>query len=119
MWLGKCPSHLRSNCVLKSYNRYTKKITVAALFFIFYCAGNIIGPQTFRPKDAPRFIPAEITLIVCYGICVVDLCFLYWHLNRSNKRKAVKRADPLYKKLGNQEFLDLTDKENPEFVYVL
>ena len=29
------------------------------------------------------------------------------------------RADPSYIKLQNQEFLDLTDRENAEFVYTL
>ncbi|KAJ6168284.1 hypothetical protein N7497_001127 [Penicillium chrysogenum] len=24
-------------------------------------------PQTFRPKDAPRYVPAEVTIIVCWG----------------------------------------------------
>jgi ACS family allantoate permease-like MFS transporter len=36
-----------------------------------------------------------------------------------NKKKAKLRAQPGYKKLENQEFLDLTDRENPEFVYTL
>ncbi|KAL8930433.1 MAG: hypothetical protein Q9208_000617 [Pyrenodesmia sp. 3 TL-2023] len=83
---------------------YTKKTTVAAIYLISYCAGNIIGPQTFRPKDAPRYVPAEITIICC------------WHLN---KKKAAFRARPEYVKLENQEWLDLTDKENPEFIYSL
>lgn len=89
------------------------------MFFIFYCAGNIIGPQTFRPKDAPRYVPAEITLIVCYGVCLIDLAFLYGYLKHANKNKAAQRAEPSYRKLVNQEFLDLTDCENPDFVYVL
>ena len=42
---------------------YTKKTTVAALFLIAYCAGNIIGPQTFNAKEAPRFRSAEITIL--------------------------------------------------------
>lgn len=42
---------------------YTKKTTVAAMYLIGYCVGNIIGPQTFRPKDAPRYIPAEIVIV--------------------------------------------------------
>lgn len=45
---------------------YTKKTTVAAMYLIGYCVGNIIGPQTFRPKDKPRYVPAEITIIVCW-----------------------------------------------------
>lgn len=33
--------------------------------------------------------------------------------------KAVLRARHGYKKLERQEFLDLTDRENPEFIYTL
>ena len=116
---------------------YTKKTTVAALYLIGYCVGNIIGmslrlgnwqwvithiytgPQTFRPKDAPRYVPAEITIIVCWGACIFDLLFIYWYCNHQNKKKAAFRAQPGYMKLENQEWLDLTDRENPEFVYTL
>ncbi|KAL9106296.1 MAG: hypothetical protein Q9187_008577 [Circinaria calcarea] len=98
---------------------YTKKTTVAALYLIAYCAGNIIGPQTFRPKDMPRYKPAEITIICCWGACLIDLVFIWWYCQSQNKRKAAFRAQPTYRKLDNQEWLDLTDRENPEFVYTL
>ncbi|GAB7355398.1 hypothetical protein MBLNU459_g5917t1 [Dothideomycetes sp. NU459] len=98
---------------------YTKKTTVAALYLIGYCVGNIIGPQTFRPKDAPRYVPAEITIICCWGVCIVDMFFIYWYSRRQNRIKAAVRASPEYVKLENQEWLDLTDRENPEFVYTL
>ncbi|KAI4715698.1 putative MFS allantoate transporter [Aureobasidium sp. EXF-10727] len=98
---------------------WTKKTTVAALYLIGYCAGNIIGPQTFRPKDAPRYIPAEIVIIVCYLLCIVDIVFIYWYCKRQNKKRAAIRASESYVKLENQEWLDLTDRENPEFVYTL
>ncbi|KIW22988.1 uncharacterized protein PV07_11224 [Cladophialophora immunda] len=98
---------------------YTKKTTVAALYLIGYCVGNIIGPQTFRPKDAPRYRPAEITIIVCWGACLIDLAFIWWYCRRMNKKKEQQRAEPGYVKLENQEWLDLTDKENPEFSYSL
>lgn len=119
---------------------YTKKTTVAALYLICYCVGNIIGkispqgdllhtthpmsddcvgPQTFRPKDAPRYVPAEITIICCWGACIADLLFIYWYCQIQNKKKAAFRARPDYMKLENQEWLDLTDRENPEFMYTL
>lgn len=117
---------------------YTKKTTVAAIYLISYCAGNIIGmlpllrimrktaadrisigPQTFRPKDQPRYKPAEITIIVCWGACIVDLLFIWWYYRNQNRKKAGLRAQPHYRKLENQEWLDLTDRENPEFVYTL
>ncbi|PSS25344.1 hypothetical protein M430DRAFT_33094 [Amorphotheca resinae ATCC 22711] len=98
---------------------YTKKTTVAALYLMGYCAGNIIGPQTFQPKDAPRYVPAEITIIVCWGVCILDMLFIYWYYRRMNKKNEEIRAAPGYRKLDKQEFLDLTDKENHEFVYTL
>ena len=116
---------------------YTKKTTVAALYLIGYCAGNIIGmslvlfspnlkttdahpgPQTFRPSDAPHYVPAEITIICCWGACLIDIAFIWWYCRRQNKKKAAYRARPGYMKLENQEWLDLTDRENPEFVYTL
>lgn len=82
---------------------YTKKTTVAALYLIAYCVGNIIGPQTFRPKDAPRYKPAEITIIVCWGLCLIDLAFIWWYCRRMNKKKEMQRAEPGYTKLENQE----------------
>ena len=116
---------------------YTKKVTVAAMYLIGYCVGNIIGTyrqptgtwfgtnpstsgqQTFRPSDAPRYVPAEVTIIVCWGVCLGILAFIHFYCVRQNKKKAEIRAAPGYVKLENQEWLDLTDRENPEFIYTL
>lgn len=98
---------------------YTKKTTVAALYLIGYCVGNIIGPQTFRPKDAPRYVPAEIVIICCWGVCLCIMFFIYFRYRSENNKKAAVRNAPGYVKLDNQEWLDLTDRENPEFIYSL
>jgi ACS family allantoate permease-like MFS transporter len=82
---------------------YTKKTTVAAMYLIGYCTGNIIGPQTFKAKDAPRYVPAEITIIVCWGVCLGILLFIYLYSGWQNKKKAEIRAQPGYVKLENQE----------------
>ena len=84
---------------------YTKKTTVAALYLIGYCVGNIIGPQTFRPKDAPRYVPGEITIIACWGACILDILFIWWWTRRQNHKKAAVRAQPEYVKLENQEYV--------------
>ena len=34
---------------------FTKKATVSAIYFIMYCTGNIIGPQLFFEKEAPKY----------------------------------------------------------------
>ena len=89
---------------------YTKKMTVAAIYLMAYCIGNIIGPQTFRPKDAPQYVPAEITIIVCLCLCLLDFGFIYWYCKRQNRKKAAVRAQPGYAKVENQEWLDMTDR---------
>lgn len=84
---------------------YTKKTTVAALYLIGYCVGNIIGPQTFRPSDGPRYVPAEITILACWGACLVDLAMIWAYCKFQNGRKRRVREEPGYVKLENQEFL--------------
>jgi ACS family allantoate permease-like MFS transporter len=79
----------------------------------------MIGPQTFKAKDAPRYVPAEITIIVCWVVCLGILAFIHVYCVWQNKKKRNIREAPDYVKLMNQEWLDLTDKENPEFVYTL
>ncbi len=98
---------------------WTKKTTAAAMYFIGYCVGNIIGPQVFQAKDAPDYRPAKITIIICYFLAVADIFFIYFWYRLQNKKKAAVRAQPNYQRLQYGEFYDLTDKENPEFVYSL
>lgn len=105
---------------------YTKKTTVAAVYLIGYCVGNIIGksytiisncdaaancrlicpgPLTFRPQDAPRYVSAEITIIACWGVCLFILLFIWWWYKKENRRKGAIRSDPGYVRLENQELV--------------
>lgn len=34
---------------------FTKRATVSAIYFIMYCAGNIVGPQLFFARQAPKY----------------------------------------------------------------
>lgn len=74
------------------------------------------GPQTFRGSS---YVPAEITICVCWGVCIGILLFIHFYCTWQNHKKAQVRAAPHYTKLENQEWLDLTDRENPEFIYSL
>jgi ACS family allantoate permease-like MFS transporter len=98
---------------------YTKKTIIAALYLIFYCAGNIIGPQVYLTKYAPQYLLALEAGVMLWVFCAADLIFIGWWFKRQNKKKAEIRAMPGYTTLRDQEFLDLTDGENPEFVYRL
>jgi ACS family allantoate permease-like MFS transporter len=67
------------------------------------------GPQTFRPEDAPRYVPAEATIIACYGTCLFILAFIHFYCVWQNKKKAQIRAVPGYVKLENQEYVVSTE----------
>ncbi|KAJ9604774.1 Allantoate permease [Cladophialophora chaetospira] len=99
----------------------TKKITVTCIGTIAYTVGNIISPQTFQARDAPRYLPAKISIVILYFLITVDLCLIrlvYVHRNKKrDATKAARRDDYVLKK--NHEFLDLTDIQNQEFRYSL
>ncbi|KAI1332892.1 major facilitator superfamily transporter allantoate [Xylariaceae sp. FL0255] len=96
---------------------WTKKTTVAAMYLIAYCVGNIIGPQVFRPSDQPLYLNAATVLLVALIVAELNLFFIYWWCKRQNANKAKLREAPGYTKVEGQEFMDLTDHENPEFIY--
>jgi MFS family permease len=41
---------------------FTKKTTVSAIYFIMYCTGNIIGPQLFFTREAPKY---QVSICFC------------------------------------------------------
>ncbi|KAI1632961.1 major facilitator superfamily domain-containing protein [Biscogniauxia mediterranea] len=99
----------------------TKKITVACIGTIAYTIGNIISPQTFQPRDAPRYLPAKISICIIYFLITVDLFIMRYVLDRRNKEREQEKREQgeAYTLQENHEFLDLTDLENREFRYEL
>ncbi|KAM0748114.1 MFS general substrate transporter [Meredithblackwellia eburnea MCA 4105] len=118
---------------------HTKRTTAQAMNLVGYCIGNIIGPQVWQAKYAPRnFVPWAV-VIVSYSLCPVILLLIRFILNRENKRREalafaakadgidqeeevvdVKHADgtTTVEKV-DKAFLDLTDKENLDYRYCL
>ncbi|BEJ05647.1 hypothetical protein CcaverHIS641_0301690 [Cutaneotrichosporon cavernicola] len=94
----------------------TKKTFVTGMILVFNCTGNLIGPQTFRDKDAPVYAPALLTFVICNSINLGILVALFFYYRWEN----IKR-DRLYGKPAPDEdhFVDLTDRENKSFRYVL
>ena len=85
-----------------------------AILLMSFCLGNIIGPETFRKQDAPDYRPAKITIIITTAIAaglVAVLRVVYGWENRRRDRR--ERGAEEHK--ANQEFMDLTDRENGEF----
>ncbi|KZT57446.1 putative MFS allantoate transporter [Calocera cornea HHB12733] len=96
---------------------YTKKTTVSALVLVAFAVGNLIGPQAFQAKDAPRYTPGLGTIVGCWSLCVLLLLVIWFVNHRDNRRRDSLRDKSDYVHMKNQEFLDLTDGENMEFRY--
>lgn len=108
-------------------------------------AGNIIGPLLFNKKDAPDYTPGLrkvlalfVALVALTAIQAGNLMFL----NKMQERKRVANGKPAKLKdlsmekhytaqsefdveereqahLGEKALLDLPDRKNDEFVYLL
>lgn len=95
---------------------HTKKVTTSAIFLIGYCVGNLVGPQTFRNSEAPGYQGAKTAIVSCGFIGLFVLCVIWASYIWENKRKD-KIDLSKHQALENQEFADLTDKENVFFRY--
>ncbi|KAI8624152.1 MFS general substrate transporter [Xylariaceae sp. FL1651] len=56
--------------VQSNFRGVTKKMTMTALLFIAYCAGNIAGPQLFISTEAPTYSTAFRAILICYSLVV-------------------------------------------------
>ncbi|KAJ4475567.1 MFS general substrate transporter [Lentinula aciculospora] len=113
---------------------HTKRITTNAIMLCAYCIGNAAAPFMWQAKYKPRnHIPWTI-IGICYGICMLLLLAIRFHLQRQNKLRQNEphdhQYDDVYIERVNEdgtideikvekEFLDLTDKQNRDFRYVL
>ncbi|KAL4878464.1 major facilitator superfamily domain-containing protein [Aspergillus karnatakaensis] len=101
----------------------TKKSTVLALTFIAWAGGNAAAPQIFQSSDAPRYAKGFTAHFCLYGLFNVLLFLLRGAYMRRNKARKVANADGGAGEDGVEgadrhanAFLDLTDRENGEFV---
>ncbi|KAF2801304.1 MFS general substrate transporter [Mytilinidion resinicola] len=115
---------------------HTKKTAVIALYHVGYGLGNILSPQLFQPQYAPRYI---VTWAVILGVaCVLPsaiILYLRWYLVKENRRRDELDQQGKVQEIGIVEHLDesgertenvvdarqldLTDRENLAFRYVL
>ncbi|ORY15345.1 putative allantoate permease [Clohesyomyces aquaticus] len=94
---------------------YTKKLVATTMVAIAFSLANIIGPQTFRDKQAPGYIGAKITIFGVNGGCIlvtILLRLLYGYRNAKTARRAVVEG------WEGGEDEDVTDMGNPAFKYV-
>ncbi|CAL5870096.1 uncharacterized protein PFLUO_LOCUS4330 [Penicillium psychrofluorescens] len=94
---------------------HTKKVTMNAVMLMSFCLGNILGPLTFRTEDAPDYIPAKIALVVTTAVAIIFSLLLKWYYAWENRRRDRRQEGQAHQE--DSEFLDMTDRENPEFRY--
>ncbi|KAK5112330.1 hypothetical protein LTR62_004293 [Meristemomyces frigidus] len=105
---------------------YTKKQLTGAAVFVGYCVGNIIGPQTFRSKEAPYYHSAYIAMLVGYSVKTALVAVLYyymWDSNRKRNREAISSDGQLTAQEEHDAIEngmhDMTEVDNKGFRYVL
>lgn len=93
----------------------TKKSVVFAMVSIGYAAGNLIGPQTFRDDQAPRYTGGVIAMMTCFcAAAVLSLVYLAVCVVE-NKSRDRRYGKPEHVQGGTGEgFGDATDWEQKE-----
>ncbi|KKZ61369.1 hypothetical protein EMCG_04014 [[Emmonsia] crescens] len=92
----------------------TKQSVNMALYQAGSSVGNIVGPLLFHEKDAPIYHPGLRVVLGVFIAMIVSSMRKTYHSRMSGK-DAIDDAGML---LGQQAFLDLTDQQNDEFVYI-
>ncbi|KAF2162876.1 hypothetical protein M409DRAFT_68849 [Zasmidium cellare ATCC 36951] len=70
-----------------NYRGSTKKMTMTAILFLAYCAGNISGPQFFKTSEEPHYPTAFRAIMICYALVVVTAMGLRAYLMFENRRR--------------------------------
>jgi MFS family permease len=122
----------------------TKKSIIMSLYNAGSSAGNIIGPLLFNKKDAPRYHPGLKAVLAIFVTLVAVVLIQLANLMMLNKLQSKKRVangkqavivdssmmdkyvgleeengvDVHGQRLGENAFLDLTDRKNDEFTYI-
>ncbi|KZT50875.1 MFS general substrate transporter [Calocera cornea HHB12733] len=127
---------------------HTKKSTVMICYQIASSVGNVVGPLMFNSADKPYYknglkgtMACFCVLLGIYVLQVINLMFLnkrkeaqrvangkpaklrdlsmMKHFEQANDQTLAGAEAGAHAHLGDQAFLDLTDQQNDEFVYVL
>lgn len=97
----------------------TKKGIVLTGVFIAWSVGNLIAPQIFQQKDAPRYITGFVVHLAVYGAYICLVVLTRFVLLRRNKQKERESAAAGMEGVSHDlAFQDLTDRENLNFRYV-
>lgn len=107
---------------------HTKRITTNAIVMVGYAVGNAAGPQYWKAEYQPRNHVPWAILSACWAASAAIMLVTRWHLARENAQREAGGEDvrpEVYVEEGGEKrrvdkaFLDLTDRQNRDFRYVL
>ncbi|KZM25253.1 uncharacterized protein EKO05_0007414 [Ascochyta rabiei] len=104
---------------------YTKKQLTGAALFTGYCVGNIIGPQTFKSSEAPRYRSAYVAMLIGYSVKLIAVLVLFaymWSVNKKRDRESasgIRLTDEEMKAAVEAGMHDVTEIDNKGFRYIL
>ncbi|SGZ56557.1 CIC11C00000003657 [Sungouiella intermedia] len=100
----------------------TKKTITNGFWFTLYAAGNIIGANIFKAKEAPKYTSAMTGLITCYSV-MIALGISYYFLLRYRNMKRNKEQGGYTEEIRQEAIINgfkgMTDFENKGFRYAL
>ncbi|KAB5583435.1 major facilitator superfamily domain-containing protein [Coniochaeta sp. 2T2.1] len=68
----------------------TKRKCTSGVVFVGMCTGNVVGPQLYAPKQAPKYHPGLLSNLVLFVVVAIFaiLCMLYlFYLNKAHGRQ--------------------------------
>ncbi|KAL7934494.1 major facilitator superfamily domain-containing protein [Trichoderma chlorosporum] len=102
----------------------SKKMIVSGMIWFGACIGNITSPFFYKADQAPSYHLGIGSLLVANCIQLALFFVLRYAFIWENKKKEKQRAELeergelIAGELNATAFVDMTDKENPNFVYV-
>ncbi|KAF2165736.1 hypothetical protein M409DRAFT_67092 [Zasmidium cellare ATCC 36951] len=97
----------------------TKKSVVAAVFFVFYCVGCIVGPQLWQKQDAPRYTKGCITSVTSWGLLIVSFLLYVVLGRRANRTRDKLTGDTDVSSGAISTDSDSTELQDHAFRYTL
>ncbi|KAG2198953.1 hypothetical protein INT47_013137 [Mucor saturninus] len=94
---------------------YTKKIFYNCSMVFFSAIGNFVGPQLMIPSQSPLYIGGLITYIGANFVCILSLLVARRTMSEANKLRQPKQKLENH----NEESIDITDKQDDQFIYKL
>jgi hypothetical protein len=96
---------------------------VSGMIWFGACIGNIAGPFFYKSEQAPSYRLGIGSLLVANCIELVlffvfRYTFIWENRQKERVREELRNNGQLLETLNVTAFQDITDKENPNFIYV-